>query len=97
MNVYILAHDQCYCPCLTYVTHTHHKINKDPFEEQKILFDLERARGFSTESSVSNTDLPSSDYDTTTFRQVFRRKILNISVALISEKTCENRSNRPEF
>ena len=59
--------DQCYCPCVTYVTHAH-KINKDPFEEQKILFDLERARGFSTESSV-NTDLPDY-YETTTFRDI---------------------------
>ena len=52
---------------MTYVTHAH-KINKDPFEEQKILFDLERARGFSTESSV-NTDLPDY-YETTTFRDI---------------------------
>ena len=41
------------------------QINKDPFEEQKILFDLEKARGFST-PSYNGTDIPDY-YETTTF------------------------------
>ena len=56
--------DQCYCPCLTFVT-SRNQINRDPFEEQKILFDLEKARGFST-PSYNGTDIPDY-YETTTF------------------------------
>ena len=74
--------DQCYCPCLTFVTN---QIKRDPFEEQKILFDLEKARGFST-PSYNGTDIPDY-YETTTFSpdeldQVFFKNKMNFGITI---------------
>lgn len=50
-------YDQCLCPCSSYIKYP----QRDPFEEQKILFDLERNRAFSTEEPF--TTLSSNDYE----------------------------------
>lgn len=60
----------CYCPCLTSASYGSQKY--DPFEEQKLLFDLERARGYSTEDPLTTTQGMTEEEMTTITPDTFR-------------------------
>ena len=60
----------CYCPCLTSASYGSQKY--DPFEEQKLLFDLERARGYSTEDPLTTTQGMTEEEMTTIIPDTFR-------------------------